>query len=224
VEKILIIEDDINLGTPLAGALEMQGFEVLYLTGGENALHEIQNFQPNIVLLDVMLNEDLDGFDIGRRIRNVSKVPIMFTTSRDGNEDFVAGFSIENTDYVRKPYKLMEVIMRIEKMLVSQNRKKSYSLGCYTFFPCERTLKYDCGTIELNNYESAVLNVLCENINSYISREDIIEAVWNEKESKLKQGSLNNIISNLRKYIQQDNHISLNTKIGLGVKLMLSDK
>jgi len=225
MKRILIIEDDVNLGTTLQGALQSQKYEVHYLTSGEKAMEELHTFEPDIVLLDVMLNEEKDGFEISKEIRAVSKVPILFTTSREENEDLETGFNIGNSDYVRKPYRLMEVSKRIEKMLATQAREQSFRFGHFTFSPIERSLKYDCGNIHLNNYESAVLTILCKNPGKFISRNAIIEMVWSEKKNpKIKEGSLNNIVSNLRKYLQKDNQIELETKIGLGIRLVLAEK
>lgn len=223
MDKVLVIEDDLNLGTTLAGVLETQNFDVKYLSSGLEALAEFEKFQPDVVLLDVMLNEELDGFDIGRQIRGISNVPIVFTTSRDGNSDFVDGFSIGNTDYIRKPYRMMEVMVRVEKMLASRKKKEAFLLGNFSFFPGERSLRYHSDDIHLNNYESAVLNLLCENVGSFVTRAWIIREVWGELDPKLKEGSLNNIVYNLRRYLQKDDKVSLVTQVGLGVKLQLAE-
>lgn len=221
MKKILIVEDDLNLGTTLAGVLESQSYKVRYLASGKTVLNELQTFEPDVIILDVMLNEELDGFDISKQIRAICKTPVLFTTSRDGNDDFINGFSLENTDYVRKPYKVMEVLKRIEKLLEIQTKIESFTIGHFSFFPYEQSLKYDCGNISLNNYESAVLSLLCKNIGNFISRKTIIKVVWNQEEPKLKEASLNNILTNLRKYLQKDNSIILETRIGLGVRLIL---
>lgn len=220
MKKILLIEDDVNLGTTLNGALESQQYEVHYLTGSSRVEEEMRLFQPDIVLLDVMLNEQLDGFDIARQIRKTSQVPILFTTSRDGNVDFATGFSLGNTDYVRKPYKLMEVLLRIERILAAQTNKEAFRIGHFGFFPCEQSLRYDCGNIHLNSMETAVLTLLCKNEAVFVSKKTIIEMVWNETDPKLKEGSLNNVLSNLRKYLQKDSRILLESKVGLGVRLI----
>ncbi|MDR3651577.1 MAG: response regulator transcription factor [Paludibacter sp.] len=227
MKRILIVEDDVNLGTTLTGALEMQDYEVLYHTNGEQVMTKFREFKPDAVILDVILNGSIDGFEIGKLIRAEYNTPILFTTSRDGNEDFKQGFSIKNSDYVRKPYKLMEIALRLENLLSIQKRnvkkESTFQIGHFSFSPDEQSLRYDYEKIHLNNYESAVLDLLCKNIDTFISRKEIIEQIWHEKDAKLKEGSLNNIITSLRKYLNQDCHIELESRIKLGIKLKLKD-
>jgi len=227
MKKILIVEDDVNLGLPLTGALEMHNYKVSYLINGENAMEEFRNFNPDLVILDVILNGESDGFDIAKLIRRESDVPILFTTSRDGNEDFEMGFSIENTDYVRKPYRLMEVTLRIENLLYKQEngtqKKDLYQIGNIRFFPGEQLLLYESEKIHLNNYESAVLALLCKNRNVFVSRQKIIEDVWKVKESGLKERSLNNMLTNLRKYLSRDSRILMESIIKLGIRLTVKE-
>ena len=225
MKRILIVEDDVNLGIPLTGALEMQDYKVSYHSNGEGIMEEFKKFKPDLVILDVILNGELDGFDIAKLIRLESNVPILFTTSRDGNEDFKTGFSINNTDYVRKPYRLMEVTLRIENLISKQEKgtKKTdlFQIGKFSFSPDEQLLEFETEKIHLNNYESAVFDLLCENMNAFVSRKKIIENVWNEKETSLKEGSLNNILTKLRKYLMSDTHIIMESKMKLGVKLTI---
>jgi two-component system, OmpR family, response regulator TrcR len=227
MKRILIVEDNVNLGVPLSGTLEMQNYQVLYLTCGDKVMEELHQFNPDIIIMDIMLNGVLDGFEIGKQIRAEKETPILFTTSRDGNDDFKQGFSIENTDYVRKPYRLMEVLLRLNNLLALQEKNTKpdaiFHIGHFSFFPVEQSLKYEYEKIHLNNYESAVLALLCKNIDVFVSRAKIIEQVWNEKDSKLKEGSLNNVLTNLRKYLNQDSNIVLETKVRLGVKLTFND-
>jgi DNA-binding response OmpR family regulator len=226
MSKILIVEDDLNLGTSLASMLEMQEHRVLYLSDGETAVAESESFQPDIVLLDIMLNNDMDGFDIAREIRTKSNTPIIFITSREGNEDFRTGFGIDNTDYIRKPFKMMEVIVRINSMLDRQHKTivydNAYHIGNLAFFPGEQSLSISREKIRLTNYETAVLALLCKNIGHFVSRKDIITHVWKENDHKQKEGSLNNIVSNLRKYIEKDaDQVELETRFKLGVRIVL---
>jgi DNA-binding response OmpR family regulator len=223
MKKVLIIEDDLNLGTTLSGALEMQNYTVYYLTNGTDILNELQQFEPDIILLDIVLNSELDGFEIARLIRTKYDTPIVFTTSRDGNEDFKAGFQIKNTDYVRKPYRLMEVLLRIENILSKQQTETksniTFQIGSYCFLAQEQTLVIDCDKIHLNNYESTVLTLLCKHRDDFMTREELIKQVWGEKQTVLKAGSLNNILSRLKKHLGKDEQVQIVSIIKLGVRI-----
>ncbi|MDX9748502.1 MAG: response regulator transcription factor [Paludibacter sp.] len=217
--KVLLIEDDLNLGTTLRGALEERAYSVKYLPGGATALKELISFKPDIVLLDVNLNEELDGFAISRKIRELSDVPLLFTTSRDENSDFDQAFSIPNTDYVRKPYRLAEVLKRIEKLVVKEAAVQCFEIGNLRFYPDQHKLVVDGEELYLNNYASEVLMLLCKNKDNFVSRDTIIETVWKTRDTRLKEGSLNNNVTVLRKYLERDPSLTLESKIKLGLRL-----
>jgi two-component system OmpR family response regulator len=224
MKKILIIEDDLNLGVPLSGALEMSDYEVLHLSTGDKALENMRVFKPDIIILDIMLNGKLDGFEIGKLIRKEKDTPILFTTSLNGNDDLKQGFSLINTDYVRKPYKFMEVMLRLDNLLNTYNKTKKaeeeFHIGHFSFLPEERSLKYECEKIQLTNHETGVLMFLCKNLNVFVDKKSIIKEVWNDNNVKQKEASLNNILSNLRKYLQTDNSIEMESIKGFGVRLV----
>lgn len=220
--KILLIEDDINLGTTLMGALEMMDYKVRHIFNGDNIIKELADFQPQLILLDVNLNTTLDGFDIGKKVRKKYQTPIIFTTSRDESEDLKTGFSITNTDYVRKPYRVIEIEMRIKNLLtkqVSSDSENLFRFGDFSFYPNEHSVKYESTKFYLNNYETSVLQLLCSNKGTYVSKQKIIELVWNTEQTKLKEGALNNVLSNLRKYLKPSTSIELECRVGLGAKL-----
>lgn len=219
--KVLLIEDDLNLGTTLRGALEERRFSVKYLSGGAHVMKELAEFEPDIVLLDVNLNEELDGFAISRKIREVSSVPLLFTTSRDENTDFDQAFSIPNTDYVRKPYRLAEVLKRIEKLVVNESNSEKFEIGTCVFYPAQHKLVISNEEIYLNNYASEVLSVLCKNKDNFVKRPVIIESVWKTKDVRTKEGSLNNIMSQLRKYFEDEKGVVIESRIKLGVRLKI---
>ena len=219
--KVLLIEDDLNLGTTLRGALEERRFSVKYLSGGAHVMKELAEFEPDIVLLDVNLNEELDGFAISRKIREVSSVPLLFTTSRDENTDFDQAFSIPNTDYVRKPYRLAEVLKRIEKLVVNESNSEKFEIGTCMFYPAQHKLVIRKEEIYLNNYASEVLSVLCKNKDNFVKRPVIIETVWKTKDVRTKEGSLNNIMSQLRKYFEDEKGVVIESRIKLGVRLKI---
>lgn len=223
MKKILVIEDDINLGTALVGFLEMQKYDVRFISNGDEAIEEFQEFSPDLITLDVMLNCSVDGFEIAKSIRKFSDVPIIFTTSRDGNEDYEIGFGIENSDYVRKPYRLVELMLRINKMIEADKNLSAedpqFRIGRFKFFPDEQSLKFDKGDIHLNHLDSTVLALLCRNKGNFMSREEIIKIVWQVDDPNTKETALYSSISRLKKYLYNDDQVKIENKIRLGIRL-----
>jgi len=222
--KILIVEDDINLVTVVAGALEMNGFKVKYLTSGKKLHETISDFHPDVIMLDVMLGEEPDGFELARQIRENSCMPLIFATSRDDNEDIEKGFSLTETDYIRKPYKVSEVLARVNNVLKRVKTVPNDApvhLGNFWFYPQERSLKYECDHIRLNNMENEVLQLLYRHLGQFVSRDEIVKHVWGNEDLKLKEGSLNNTLSRLRKYLDKDTRVAIVTRSTLGVKLVI---
>lgn len=224
MKKILLIEDDINLAFIIIEELKVEGFEVIHQINGENAITTIDNLKPDVVLLDVNLQTTLNGFEIGRKIRSQSDLPILFTTSRTLTEDLKTGFSIGNVDYLKKPFGICELVLRI-KGLLSRNSKqtdqiKQFQIGKFTFNPFEKTLLFNNSKrITLKKNESSVLYMLCININNVVTKEEILKTVWDDLELRQKEASLYNIISALRDKLSEDSNIVIKTFTKTGWKL-----
>ena len=227
MKKVLIVEDDINLGTTIASSLEMRKMNVHYSDGGGNVIEIFERFRPNIVLLDVLMGGRKAGFEIATKIRAHYRTPIIFITALDAPEDLKKAFSFENIDYINKPFNMLEVFLRIDKFMLHKSRfnivDNYYRLGLYTFYPDENSLVKADLSVHLNNCETAVLTVLCKNINSLVNRSEIISTVWGVDDCKSKEGSLNNIISSLRKRLSDDSRIKIEsiTKVGLKLTMVL---
>jgi DNA-binding response OmpR family regulator len=225
MKKVLIVEDDINLGTTIAGSLEIKKMNVCYSDGQGNVLDIFEQFQPNIVLLDVLMDGKKAGFEIARKIRLKYLTPIIFITALDAPEDLKKAFSFENIDFINKPFNIMEVLLRINKLLSHQCRfnvvENFYQLGSFSFYPDEHALKKENVNVHLNNCETAVLTVLCQHINLHVSRIEIISIVWGVEDWKVKEGSLNNIISSLRKRFAEEPGVKIESVIKLGVRLTM---
>lgn len=222
MQKILFVEDDVNLGLPVAGALEDKGYRVKYLTSGSTLKEEMAVFEPDLLLLYVNLNEQFDGFDLARQIRLYSNVPVIFTTSRTENDDFEQGFAISNMDYVRKPYRLAELLKRVERMWQSSEPVAVFRLGVFTFNSGEYSLQTEGNKQQLNHYEAEVLHELCNCRGQFIDRATLIQKIWKVSDPKLKDGSLNNVLSQLRKYMAADSSIQIESRAKLGVMLRLN--
>lgn len=225
--KILVVEDDINLGTTLAGALETLDYEVCYVSNGDEALETFLQFSPDALITDVMLNASIDGFELAKKVRKISAIPVLFATSKDGTDDLKIGLSLGNSDYIRKPYRFVEVSLRLENLLnaysLNSDKEQNHTIGFYSFSPKRHTLDYEVETIELTNYETAVLDLLFKNKGCYIRRDELVEQVWNEKDPKTKEASLNNILSHLRKYLARDERVILESKINTGVRIYVTN-
>ena len=169
------------------------------------------------------LNGTMNGFEVGHKIRQLSNIPIIFTTSRTQIEDLQQGFSIGNVDYLRKPFGIRELVMRINEM-ISRNQqsipvKDKFQIGKYVLVSSEINLYFDETKIKLQKNECAVLTLLVENIQKVVPKNDILESVWDDAELKLKEASLHNILSSLRSKLSLDSQISIETVPKIGWKL-----
>jgi len=223
MKKILLIEDDINLAFILTEELKVEGFEILHLTKGENALLVIDDFKPNIILLDVNLQSNINGFEIAKKIRLSNNLPIIFTTSRTLSEDLVIGFSIGNVDYLKKPFGMRELTLRIQELLsrnyMRDNQIKQYDIGEYTFIPSEKLLLIHGKKISLQKNECKVLTLLCKSNEHVVPKDELLMNVWNDIDLKQKEASLYNIISSLRNKLSIDTMIVIEAFPKIGWKL-----
>lgn len=228
MKKVLIVEDDVNLGSTLAGILEIKKLNVHYSNGYDDVLFVFNEFNPDIILMDVLLPGDQNGFKIAEKIRkNKNQVPIIFITSLEGAVAMKKAFSFTNADYINKPFRIEEVLLRMDKLLSKQYRfnltENFYRVGDTLFFPEEQLLRKANKKIHLNKYQTMVLVVLCNNQDNYLSRNDIIQEVWGVDNCKIKENSLNNVLSALRKYFADDPKVEINSVMKLGVKLYVEE-
>lgn len=223
MNKILLIEDDANLAFMLVDGLESEGFEITHHAEGEKGLIAFENYKPDLVLLDVNLKGIMNGFETGRKLRQQSPVPIIFTTSRSQIEDLQQGFSIGNVDYLRKPFGIRELVLRINEM-ISRNKpafavNMKYQIGSYVLISTELNLCLNDSKIKLQKNECAVLTLFAEKINQVVTKNEILESVWEDGELKLKEASLHNILSSLRSKLNQDANVIIETIPKIGWKL-----
>ena len=229
--KILLIEDDVNLAFMLTDGMESEGFEVLHITRGEEVMDKLKLYNPDIILLDVNLKGKMDGFELSREIRLTSGVPIIFTTARTQIEDSQKGFEIGNVDYLKKPYGIRALVLRVNELL-SRNRVSTPAsdqsetksgdnsrIGEYLFSAIEQSLLFGNELIHLAKNECAVLKLLNENKGHFVSKSIILGSVWDVKDLKQKEASLHNILSSLRSKLSKDKHICILTIPKTGFKL-----
>ena len=224
--KVLLIEDDKNFAFMLIDGLKDQGFDVFHFMKGEEVMEVMDVFKlnpPDIVLLDVNLKGVIDGFEVSKEIRQTSPVPIIFTTSRTQIEDLQKGFEVGNADYLKKPFSIRELVLRIHAILSRIPKhfelEKTFQIGSYLFSPTEHSLLMSYQLIHLQKNECAVLTLLFENMGKVVSKLEILEAVWVDEDLKQKEASLNNILSSLRSKLSKDESVSILTISKKGYKL-----
>ena len=179
--RVLVVDDEENITFLLDSALRHFGFEVKVAANGRDALREVERFNPDVMLLDVML-PDLDGFEIVRRLRTDGhKVPVLFLTARDAVDDKVRGLTLGGDDYVTKPFSLEEVVARLQVILRRQGVGKSSSrlqLADLELDDDAHVVRRAGQVIDLSPTEYNLLRFLLLNAGRVLSRNQILDHVW----------------------------------------------
>jgi len=227
-QRILLVEDELHLLDAIKLNLELEGYKVSTATDGKKALKIFKEERFNLIILDVMLPE-IDGFQVAETIRlENSEVPIMFLTAKNTSEDRVAGLKKGADDYLTKPFNLEELILRVG-ILVKRSLKgddlkelQSYHIGDKTIYFNSFELKKDDGTmVALTKKETMLLKLHIERKNEAVSREQILETVWNYDVYPSTR-TIDNFILTFRKYFEPDqkNPTYFHSIRGVGYKFM----
>lgn len=222
--KVLLAEDEPALGQIVKESLETRGFSVILLRNGNQVLETVRHEIPDMVVLDVMM-PGCDGFSLARSLRKRGEeVPIIFLTSKAQGKDVVEGFRSGGDDYLKKPFSMEELIVRIEHAL--QRRKSStkdahYHIGKFIFDPARQSLSYP-GTdpVELTHRESELLVNLCENKNEILDRSEVLKKLWGDDDF-FSARSMDVYISRLRKKLQKEPQVKILNVRGYGYKLIV---
>lgn len=220
--KILYVEDEPFLGRIVKESLESRSFQVRMVRDGAHALQAYRDFQPHACVLDVML-PNRDGFSIGQDIRQENpRVPIMYLTAKNQTEDVLQGFHSGGNDYLRKPFSMEELIVRLQNLLqLSQNRPDppsaghSVRIGRYTFLPNKYELEIDGQTRSLSHRETELLRILCEHENRIVQRKHILQTIWGD-DSFFNSRNLDVYITKMRDYLKADPAVRIVTIKGVG--------
>lgn len=219
--KILLAEDDLNLGVLLVDYLETEGFDVKLCKDGELALKAFQNSKFDLCLLDVMMPK-IDGFALAQEIRKKdNKIPLIFITAKSLKEDKLTGYDLGADDYITKPFDEEELLWKIKAVIrrIPENKneitKEIIALGKYTFDFSNQSLTIEGKTKRITEKESDILNYLSNNRNKVIKREDMLKELWGENDYFLGR-SLDVFITKIRKYIKEDASLSIENVFGVG--------
>jgi len=228
-KKVLYIEDEPYLARIVKDTLELRGYEVMHKKEGTKIMELVSSFLPDICLLDVML-PNIDGFALANHIRNINpKLPVIFLTAKTQTDDLVKGFSSGGTDYLRKPFSMEELIVRIENQLKIMSRDPSMlqslpeevALKQFKFYPGRFELHTATEVIKLSNRESQILSVLCANMNSAIDRRELLQIVWGD-DSFFNSRNLDVYVRKLRGYFSGADGIEIVTLKGKGYHFVVS--
>ncbi|HOT14676.1 MAG TPA: response regulator transcription factor [Bacteroidales bacterium] len=222
--KILLAEDDENLGNLLREYLKARNYDAELVTNGEKALKSLERNHYDICVLDIMM-PIMDGFTVARELRKYNKeLPIIFLTAKSLKEDVLEGFSIGADDYLTKPFNIEELIFRIEAILKRTKNmdkdQKVYQIGSYTFDSEKQTLTLDDKVQKLTTKESDLLKLLCMNQNAVLERNFALKSIWMD-DNYYNARSMDVYVTKLRKYLKDDPGIQILNIHGKGFKLII---
>ncbi|PUZ22177.1 DNA-binding response regulator [Chitinophaga costaii] len=227
--RILLVEDDENVGAVTKKKLEENGYEVFHCTDGQMAWDQFVMRNFDICLLDVVMPKK-DGFTLAQQIRRKNDlIPILFLTSKSMDEDKITGFKTGADDYITKPFSMTELLMRIEVFIKrtrsssntqpSVEKRSRYTVGKFVFDYAELRLTFSSAAASstLTQKEADLLKFLCENPNKTLKREEILYHVWGKDDYFLGR-SMDVFITKLRKHFKADPDIKLETLHGVGFR------
>jgi len=223
--KILFAEDEEALGMIIKDSLESRGFQVDYKTDGVAAKKAFEENIYDILVLDVMMPY-LDGFTLAKEIRRTDKkTPIIFLTARSQTQDVVEGFEIGGNDYLKKPFSMEELIVRIKALLTRnysspKEEVASCMIGKYTFDYQKQSLNYNDSSKKLTHREAQLLYQLYEKRNQVLERKAVLDDLWGD-DNFFNARSMDVFITRLRKYLKEDSSIQIVNIRGIGYKLIL---
>lgn len=221
--RILIVEDEATLRHIVKDAIEEAGYDVITASDGAEGLQLFRQEQPHLVIADIMLPK-MDGYEMVRAMRKEqSTTQYLFLSALSDSEDVVEGFLAGGNDYLRKPFAIRELIVRVEALLsrLEDNTQcQTYTIGRYNFDYKAQTLEIDNEIRHLSSREAAILNLLIQNRDNVVSSHRMLMDIWGD-DSYYNLRSMNVFISKLRSYLSKDKSIDISSVRGVGYKLYI---
>ena len=222
---VLLVEDELTLAMIIKDTLEESGFIIHTAANGEEGLRLFFEIRPDVLVADVMMPR-MDGFEMVRRIRQTDKqTPVLFLTARSAINDVVEGFELGANDYLKKPFGMQELIIRIKALMgkaftfTGSKPSNCYEIGSYLFDSVTQMLSHAGTKQELSHRESEILKRLCENRNQVVNTQDVLLDLWGD-DSFFNSRSLHVFITKLRHKLSQDEQIRIVNVRGIGYKLI----
>ncbi|WDF68460.1 response regulator transcription factor [Sphingobacterium oryzagri] len=228
MQKILLAEDDPNLGELLKDYLELKGkFDVTLCQDGEEGLVAFRKDKFDLCIFDVMMPKK-DGFSLGKDVRKMDKtVPIIYATAKGMMEDKTQAFELGGDDYITKPFRVEELLLRINALLKRVSKDKDeeiadkFEIGEYFFDYTSQIVSYKGQQQKLSTKEAELLRLLCLNKNDVLTREEALVKIWHD-DNYFTGRSMDVFLSKLRKYLREDPNVEIVNVHGKGYKLLVS--
>ncbi|MCX6249638.1 MAG: response regulator transcription factor [Bacteroidetes bacterium] len=226
--KVLLAEDERNLGNILKSYLDAKGYTTSLCVNGQEAIDLFKKKEFDFCILDIMMPVK-DGFEVAREIRaKDKKVPILFLTAKSMQEDKLKGFEVGADDYITKPFSMEELLVRIQAILrrteykvKNVNNTNIFRIGQYLFDFNRQVLSIHGTEHKLTSKEAGLLQLLCTNANEVLDRSVALNKVWND-DSYFNARSMDVYIVKLRKYLKEDPSVELINVHGIGFKLVMN--
>lgn len=230
MKKILLVEDDANLGLLLQDYLQLKGkFDVVLCKDGEEGLRSFTKQTYDLLILDVMMPKK-DGFTLGKDIRKINPhVPIIFATAKGMIEDKMQAFNLGGDDYITKPFRIEELLLRINALLKrTENTEKKeeekqtlFKIGRYTFDYTTQIITIGDMQQKLSTKEAELLRLLCMRKNEVLTREEALLNIWHD-DNYFNGRSMDVFLSKIRKYLKDDPNVEIINVHGRGYKLLIN--
>ena len=224
--KLLIVEDDPNLGEILKEYLELKGYDTVLCPDGDAGSKRFNQDVFDLCILDIMMPKK-DGFTLAKEIRlSDKKTPIVFLTAKSMKEDTIEGFKIGADDYLTKPFSMEELLLRLKAILrrasvkdLSINELKQFEFGRFNFLSDKQLLKIDNTEIKLTTKENELLKLLCVSKDEVLVRSIALKKIWHD-DTYFNARSMDVYITKLRKHLKLDKNVQILTIHGQGFKLV----
>lgn len=225
--KVLLCEDDPNLGNLLSKYLGIKGYQVTHCINGEQGIEAYEKGEYDLLLLDIMMPVK-DGITMAKEIRSQdTETPIVFLTAKNMRKDTLKGFESGADDYITKPFSMEELLLRVEAVMrrtwgrrPDKQRQTSFKLGRYDYDARRQVLEGPKGKRSLTTKENALLHLLAENANNLLERPAALEKVWGQN-NYFNGRSMDVYIAKLRKYLADDPEVMVANVHGKGFRLVV---
>jgi DNA-binding response OmpR family regulator len=227
--KVLLAEDDRNLGSLLKEYLDAKGYTTTLAANGKEALDLFRRAKFDICLLDVMMPVK-DGFTLAREVRALdAAIPVVFLTAKSMKEDAIEGFTVGADDYITKPFSMEELLLRLKAILrrtrtqnVANSTQHEFTVGSYKFDYNRQILEHNGKPEKLTSKEADLLRLLCLNSNDVLDRSFALNTIWKD-DSYFNSRSMDVYIAKLRKYLKDDASVEILNIHGKGFKLLIGN-